>query len=82
MEQVTIGSNQVEKVNPWWDAEKVRNDKAFQETRMPESMADARTALEAMKFEIGSADPSLLIPRPESRESSITALPTTSPRSM
>jgi hypothetical protein len=48
---------------------------------MPESMEDAQTALEAMKFEIAAVDPSLFTQEPASRASSTTAPQTNSPRS-
>lgn len=57
---------------PWWDAERVKQDKVLQETRMPKSLEDVKTPMEQIRFEIASEDPSLFIQRPVSRASSTT----------
>ena len=45
----TPGAEPVCNIGQWWDADKVRNDKALQETRMPKSLEDVRTAMEELK---------------------------------
>lgn len=66
----------------WYDPDRVRQDKALQETRMPASLEDAKTGMEHLKFMLAAEDVSLFTPKQESRASSTTEPATPSQNSM